>query len=80
MDEDLVSELIELERRITADEYTITLARAAGGNNANKVTLEEDLKHRIAETVSRMDFLRVRLAVTPGATSRLTPGSPKRTR
>jgi hypothetical protein len=50
VDEVLVAELIELERRIAADEYKITLARAAGGNNPNKVTLEEDLKRRIAET------------------------------
>jgi hypothetical protein len=69
---ELDTELIDLERRIAADEYTITLARAAGGNNRNTVTLEEDLKRRIAETMSRMDALRVRLAETtePPAASR----------
>lgn len=72
MGKDLDTELIDLERRIAADEYTITLARAAGGNNPNTVTLEEDLKRRIAETMSRMDALRVRLAETtePPAASR----------
>ena len=65
MDEHLVTELIKLERRIAADEYKITLARAVGGKSANRVTLEEDLKRRIAETASRMDAIRVRLAETP---------------
>jgi hypothetical protein len=64
VNEDLVTELTELERRIAADEYTITLARAAAGNDANRVSLEEDLRRRIAETAIRMDALRVRLAET----------------
>jgi hypothetical protein len=66
VDEDFVTELITLERRIAADEYTIALARAAGGNRANKVTIEEDLKRRTAETASRMDKLRGQLD-PPGA-------------
>ena len=64
VDDDLAIELNKLQRRIAADEYKITLARAAGGNNANKMTLEEDLKRRILEATSRMDALRVQ----PGGT------------
>ena len=61
MNEDLVTELIALGRRIAADEYMITLTRAADGNEADKVSLEADLKRRITETVSRMDYLRRQL-------------------
>ena len=62
VDEHLVTELIALERRIAADEYTITLARAADGADANKASLVEDLRRRIAETTSRLEALRVQLA------------------
>jgi hypothetical protein len=74
VDEHLVTELIELERRIAADEFTITLARSAGGADANKVTLVEDLQRRIAETASRLDALRVQLAE---ATVPATPARPR---
>ncbi len=65
MDENLVTELIELQRRIAADEYMITLAQAIDGSDTNKATLVEDLERRIAETASRMDSLR-RLVTEPG--------------
>ena len=76
MDEHLVTELIALERRIAADEYMLALVRAAGGTDANKATLEADLKRRIAETVTRMDSLRI------GMTTTTAPpiARPKRTR
>jgi hypothetical protein len=48
VNEDLVTELTELERRIAVDEYTITLARGAAGNDANRVSLEQDLRRRVA--------------------------------
>ncbi len=78
MDDDLATELIRLERRIAADEYKITLARAAGGNNASKMTLEEDLKRRIVETASRMDALRLRVTETYGAPAASRQARPKR--
>lgn len=72
MDENLVTELIELHRQILADEYTIALARAIDGSDTNKATLVEDLERRIAETASRMDSLRqlVTERVGPPAASR----------
>ena len=76
MDERLVTELIELERRIAADEYTLTLARAAGGTDANKATLEDDLRRRIVETANRMESLRIGMTMTAAPPI----ARPKRTR